>query len=150
MTDWLCITILHMNFSGFSKNSNFRSKYIGDSLWFYRKWAVWGKNWPKLSISWSLSSYYGLIIHNSLVYEFLQVLKKLKFSLKIRRDAYGYTKNHQFGAKIDRNSVFLGRNPYIADRLCITVSYMSFYRFWKIPNFHSKSKVLVYCFSENR
>jgi hypothetical protein len=30
--------------------------------------------------------------------------------------AYGFTKNHQFAIKTDRNSVFLGPYPHIADR----------------------------------
>jgi hypothetical protein len=33
----------YMNFYGFSKNSNFRSKSIGVSLRFYRKLSVWGQ-----------------------------------------------------------------------------------------------------------
>jgi hypothetical protein len=65
------------------KNSNFCSKSIGVSLRFYRKSPVWGKNWPKLSISWSW--------------------------------------------------------PHITDHLYITVSYMSFYGFWKNSCFCSKS-----------
>jgi hypothetical protein len=53
--------------------------------------------------------------------------------------AYDFTENRQFGAKIDRNSVFHGRDPYITNRLYITVPYMSFYRFWENLNFRSKS-----------
>jgi hypothetical protein len=49
--------------------------------------------------------------------------------------AYSFTENHQLGAKIDRNSVFLCRDPHITDRLYITVSYMSFYGFKKNPTF---------------
>jgi hypothetical protein len=45
--------------------------------------------------------------------------------------AYDFTKNHQFAAKTNLNSVFLGRDPHIADQLYITVSYMTFYGFWK-------------------
>jgi hypothetical protein len=43
--------------------------------------------------------------------------------------AYGSSENGQFGAKIDRNSVFLGRDPHIADQLYIMVLYMNFYGF---------------------
>ncbi len=42
---------------------------------------------------------------------------------------YGFTENRKFGAKMDRNSVFLGRQPRIADRLSITASYMYFHGF---------------------
>jgi hypothetical protein len=53
--------------------------------------------------------------------------------------AYGFSENGQFGAKTDRNSVFLGCDPQITDRLYITVPYMSFARFWKKSKFCSKS-----------
>jgi hypothetical protein len=53
--------------------------------------------------------------------------------------AYGFTENCQFGAKTDRNSVFLRRDPRIANRLSITVPYFNFYGFWKISHFCSKS-----------
>jgi hypothetical protein len=43
--------------------------------------------------------------------------------------AYGFTENCQFGAKTDRNSVFLRRDPRIANRLSITVPYFNFYGF---------------------
>jgi hypothetical protein len=43
--------------------------------------------------------------------------------------AYGFTENYQFGAKVDRNSVFLGRDPCIANRSSITVPYFNFYGF---------------------
>jgi hypothetical protein len=54
--------------------------------------------------------------------------------------AYCFTENWQFGTKTDRNSVFLGRDPRIVNRLSITVSYFNFYGFWKISHFFSKSK----------
>jgi hypothetical protein len=54
--------------------------------------------------------------------------------------AYGFTENCQFGANTDRNSVFLGRDPRIANWLSITVPYFNFYGFWKISHFCSKSK----------
>jgi hypothetical protein len=50
-----------------------------------------------------------------------------------------FTENHLFGAKIDQNSVFLGYDPHIVDRLYIMIPYMSFYEFWKNSNFRSKS-----------
>jgi hypothetical protein len=43
--------------------------------------------------------------------------------------AYGFTENRQFGAKTDRNSIFLGRDPHMVDRLSKTVPYMNFYGF---------------------
>jgi hypothetical protein len=43
--------------------------------------------------------------------------------------SYDFTANHLFGAKVDWNSVFLGRDPYIMDRLYITIPYISFYGF---------------------
>ena len=52
--------------------------------------------------------------------------------------AYGFTENHQFGAKTNRNSVFLGHYPHIVDQLSIMVSYMNFYGFWRISHFCSK------------
>jgi hypothetical protein len=63
---------------------------------------------------------------------------------------YGFTENHQFTIKTDRNSVFLGRDPHIADRLYIMVSYMSFYGFLKKSNFAQNPTVLAYGFTENR
>jgi hypothetical protein len=42
---------------------------------------------------------------------------------------YGFTENRWFRAKSDRDSVFLGLEPHIVDRLYITVMYISFYMF---------------------
>jgi intracellular septation protein A len=52
---------------------------------------------------------------------------------------YGSTENCQFGAKTDRNSIFLVHDPRIVNRLSITVSYFNFYGFWKISHFCLKS-----------
>ena len=55
--------------------------------------------------------------------------------------AYGFSKNCQFVAKADWNSVFPGRDPRIANLLSITVPYFNFYEFWKKnSHFCSKSK----------
>jgi hypothetical protein len=54
--------------------------------------------------------------------------------------AYGFAENCQFGANTDRNSVFLGRDPRIANWLSITVPHFNFYGFLKISHFCSKSK----------
>jgi hypothetical protein len=62
--------------------------------------------------------------------------------------AYGFTENCQFGAKIDRNSVFLGRDPRIANRLSITVPSMNLYVFKKIHIFGQNLTVLAYGFTE--
>jgi hypothetical protein len=43
--------------------------------------------------------------------------------------AYCFTENCQFGAKTDRNSVFLGRDRRIANQLSIMVPYFNFYGF---------------------
>jgi hypothetical protein len=43
--------------------------------------------------------------------------------------AYGFTENGQFEAKTDQNSIFLGHDPRIANRLSIKVSYFNFYGF---------------------
>jgi hypothetical protein len=43
--------------------------------------------------------------------------------------AYGFNENCQFGAKPDRNSVFLGRDPRIANWVSIMVPYLNFYGF---------------------
>jgi hypothetical protein len=55
--------------------------------------------------------------------------------------AYDFTKNRQFGAKTDWNSVFIGRDPYIVDRLYIIALYIHFMDFKK-SNFCSKSIVV--------
>jgi hypothetical protein len=64
------------------KKIKFHSKSTGVSLWFYRKSLVYGKNWPKLRISYSWPPYYVSVIHNGPVYEFLWVFKKINFRSK--------------------------------------------------------------------
>jgi hypothetical protein len=114
IADRLCITVSYMSFNRFWKNSNFHSKSVVVRLRFYRKSPAWGKNWSKHSLSWSWPPYCQSVIHNGLIYEFLQILKKLKFFLKIRSWlAYGFTENRQFGTKTDQNSLFPVRGcPY--------------------------------------
>jgi hypothetical protein len=66
-----------------------------------------------------------------------------KFHISARNPkvlAYGFSENCQIGAKTDRNSVFLIHDPRIANWISITVSYFTFYGFWKISHFSSKSK----------
>jgi hypothetical protein len=67
------------------KKLKFLLKSVGVILWFWWKSPVRGKNWPELSFSWLWSPDCRSVIHNGPVYEFSQVLKKLKFLLKIRR-----------------------------------------------------------------
>jgi hypothetical protein len=49
--------------------------------------------------------------------------------------------------KTDRNSVFIGREAHIPDRLYIMVMYLKFYGFQKISNLGSKSNgvILQFC-----
>jgi hypothetical protein len=131
----LSITVPYFNFYWFWKISHFCPKSMGVSLRSYRKLLVWGKNWSKLYISWSWPPYCESVIYNGPVFQFLLVLKNFTFFSKS-----GFTKNGQFGAKTDQNSLFLCRNPRIANRLSIKVSYFNFYGFWKISHFCSKSK----------
>jgi hypothetical protein len=83
--NWVSIMVPYFNFYGFWKISNFCSKSIGVSPRFLRKLPVWGKNWPKLRISWSWPPYCKLVIYNGPVFQFLWVLKKFTFLLKIQR-----------------------------------------------------------------
>jgi hypothetical protein len=70
---------------------------------------------------------------------FYGFLKKLNFRSKSIDVSLRFTKNRQFWAKTEQNSVFLGHDTHIADKLYITVSYMIFYGFSKNSNFRSKS-----------
>jgi hypothetical protein len=63
--------------------------------------------------------------------------------------AYGSTENCQFGAKTDRNSVFLGRDPRMKNRLSITVPYFNFCGFWKFSQFCLKSNGVSLRFTKN-
>jgi hypothetical protein len=45
----------------------------------------------------------------------------------IKELAFGFTEKHQFSAKTDRNSVFLGREAQILDRLHKMILYIIFY-----------------------
>jgi hypothetical protein len=139
IADRLYIIVPYMSFYGFWKNSNFRSKFIGVTLRFCRNSPVWAENWPKLSICWSWTPYCGSVIHNGHVYVFLHILKNHKFLVKIHKLADGFTENHPFVPKTDWNTVFLGCDSHILDRLYITVPYINFYGFWKNSIFCSKS-----------
>jgi hypothetical protein len=77
---------------------------------------------------------------------FFWIFKIFKFSLKIHRC---FTENRKFGAKTDRNFVFLGRGLHISNWLYIMVLHMSFYKFWKNSYFCSKF-IGAYGFTENR
>jgi hypothetical protein len=113
IADRLYITAPYMSFDQFWKNSNFHSKSVGVSLRFCRKSLVWGKNWPKLSISWSWPPYYGLDIHNCPVYEFLWVLKKLKFCSISIGEPTDILKIDSFGQKLTETRYFLVVTPIL-------------------------------------
>jgi hypothetical protein len=81
---------------------------------------------------------------------FYGFLKKLNFRSKSIDVSLRFTKNRQFWAKTEQNSVFLGHDTHIADKLYITVSYMIFYGFSKNSNFRSKSIGNAYDFTKNR
>jgi hypothetical protein len=68
-----------IHFYGFWKISHFCQKSMGVGLRVYRKLPVWGKNWPKLHISWSWPPYYKSVIYNGPVIHFLWVLKNFTF-----------------------------------------------------------------------
>jgi hypothetical protein len=107
------LMVPYMSFYRFLKNSNFHSKYVGVSIRLYRKSSVSGQNWPKLSISWLCLPYYRLVIHNYPIYEFLAVLKKLKFSLKIHRCCLRfYRKSPVWGINWLKLSISWSRSPY--------------------------------------
>jgi hypothetical protein len=55
--------------------------------------------------------------------------KKIIFAQNPKVLANGFSENCQFGAKTDQNSVFLGRDRRIVNRLSITVPYFHFYGF---------------------
>jgi hypothetical protein len=65
------------------KKWNFSSKSTDVILQLYRKSPVWGKNRSKLRISWSWPAYYVSVIHNGPIFDFLWILKKIKFLIKI-------------------------------------------------------------------
>jgi hypothetical protein len=53
---------------------------------------------------------------------------------------FGFTEKRELAAKIEWNSVFLGRKAQILDWLHIMVLYINFYGFSRISNFGWKSK----------
>jgi hypothetical protein len=124
----LSITVPYFNFTGFEKFHIFtRNPKVLVSLRFYRKLPVPGKNWPKLRISCSWPPYSESVIYSGPVFEFLWVLKNFTFSLEIHRCwPTVLPKIACLGAKTDRSSVFLGRDPRIANPLSIMVPYLNF------------------------
>jgi hypothetical protein len=60
--------------------------------------------------------------------------------------AFGFTEKHHFMVKTDRNSVFLGREPHISDRLHIIALYIIFYGFEK--KMAQNPKELAFGFTE--
>jgi hypothetical protein len=93
---------------------------------FYRKTSVYGKNWPKLRISWSKHANSRSVTHNAPINKFLRA-KKFQISAQNPKGlAFSFNKKRQSAAKTDWNSVFLGRKVHISDRLRIIVPYISF------------------------
>jgi hypothetical protein len=111
---------------GSTKNCQFGEKTDRNSVFLGRD--------PRIVNRWSITVPY---IH------FYGFWKISHFCSKSKGVAYDYTENCQFRVKTDQNSIFLGRDPRIVNRLSIMVPYFNFYGFWKNSHFCSKSK----CFS---
>jgi hypothetical protein len=127
-------------FFWFWKFSIFCSKSIGVCLRFFRKSQVWGKNWTKLCISCSWPPYSRSIVHNGLVYEFLQLLKISNFCSKFIGVSKRFVpKITYLQQKEDQNTVFLGCDPHILDQLYKTVSYLCF--LWVFKKFNLSFKI---------
>jgi hypothetical protein len=62
---------------------------------------------------------------------------------------YGSTENCQFGVKTNRNSIFLGHDPRIVNRLSIRSRISIFKGFEKIHIFAQNPNVLPYSFTKN-
>jgi hypothetical protein len=108
---------------GFTENGQFEAKTDQNSVFLGRD--------PRIANRLSITFPY---------FNFYWFWRVSHFSQNPKVLAYGFTENGQFGAKTDQNSIFLGRDPRIANRLSIKVSYFNFYGFWKISHFCSKSK----------
>jgi hypothetical protein len=105
------------------KNFHFFSKFKGVTLWFYRKRNFYGFLYKISKVG---SKYKGVRLRFYTIFWnfFFQILAQ---NLKVL--AFGFTENHRFTIKTDGNSVFLGRNPHILDRLYLLILYMRFYEF---------------------
>jgi hypothetical protein len=62
--------------------------------------------------------------------------------------AFGSTEKCQFLTKTDQNSVFIGHDAHILDRLYIMVLYLKFYSFRKFQILAQNSTVLAFGFTE--
>jgi hypothetical protein len=133
--DQLSITVPYMNFYGFWKSSNFRSKCIGVSLRFYRKSPVWDKNWSKLRISWSWP-HIGDWLYITVPYmSFYGFRKNSKFHSKsIGVSQLFYRKSPVSVSNWSKPHIFWSW-PHIADRLSITIPIWVFMGFKKIQSF---------------
>jgi hypothetical protein len=81
---------------------------------FSKKFPVWGKNWPKLRISWSWPPYYELVIYNGPVFQFLGVLKNFTFLLEIQRCQPTVSpKTASLGQKLSETPYFLVVTPVL-------------------------------------
>jgi hypothetical protein len=135
----LAITVPYFNFYGFWKISHFCSKSKGVAYGFTEN-RQFGAKTDRNSVFLGRDPRIANRLSITVPYMNLYVFKKIHiFGQNPCVLAYGFTENCQFGAKTDRNSVFLGRGLRIANRLSITVPYFNFYGFWKISHFYSKS-----------
>jgi hypothetical protein len=135
----LSITVLYFNFYGFWKISHFCSKSKSVAYDFSENCQFRAKTDPNSVFLGRDPRIANLLSIKGPLFQFLRVLKKFTILLEIHGCAYGFTENCQFGAKTDRNSVFLARDPRIVNGLSLTVSYFNFYRFWKNSHLCSKS-----------
>jgi hypothetical protein len=146
----LSITVPNFNFYGFWKISYFCSKSKIVSQRFYRKLPVWGQKLTETPYFLVVTPVLWIgYLYRSRISIFTGFEKFHIFARNPMVLAYSFTENYQFGTKTDRNSIFLGRDPRIANQSSITVPYFSFYGFWKISHFCSKSKGVAYGFTDN-
>jgi hypothetical protein len=135
----LSITVPYFNFYGFWKFLHFCSKSIGVSLQFYRKLPFRAKT-DRNSVFLGRDPRFANRLSIMVPYFNFYVFWKIShFYSKSKGVSLRFYRNCLFGAKTDRNSVFLGRDPRIVNRLSITVSYFNVYGFSKISHFCSKS-----------
>jgi hypothetical protein len=105
---------------GFIINCQFLAKTDRNSVFLGRDPNI--SDWLYIMVSYM--SFYGFFKKN-------QILAQNPWVL-----ACGFPENHQFAAKTNRNSIFLGRDPHISNWVYIMVPYMSFTGFQNFQNFN--------------
>jgi hypothetical protein len=111
---------------------------------------VCGKNWLKLCISLSWSTYSESVIHNGMLHKFLWILKKINFCSKFNGVSFRFYRKTPCCGKIDWNSIFLSCEVHIPYWLYIMVYYMIFYGFFfKNQLLAQNVNMLAFCFTEN-